>query len=222
MERKPVLELRRLHHDGRSDHAGMIRSAILRTEEVVRSWTRRLKPDRRIAVGQDVHMHAEVGDEKAVNHVFRRQQDLHGPTEGQVQHVDLALPLRVLELPHPLFADGVDAGCLIGCAIRVDVNDRTPQEHHDKDAQRRNRPEPFQCFRRMRQGRRRRVAGPPAIADAKIDQQTCHHEADRAADGDQKEKQRIDVHGRRCRLLGKHCRLCQNLHRRTSSAASCW
>ena len=73
---------------------------------------------------------------------------LTGRPTGTCSVVDLALPFGMLELPHPLLADDVDRRGVVRGAIGVEVDVRPPDEHDHEDAQRRQRPEPFQQLRR--------------------------------------------------------------------------
>ncbi len=110
---KPFLVVGRLHDVDGADHAGVVGAAVLGTEQVIVPRRRRLEPHGGITIRQHVHVNAEVGHEKAVDHVLRREQHLDGPPGRDVQLVDLALPFRVLELPHPLLALAVDHGGIV-------------------------------------------------------------------------------------------------------------
>ena len=70
-----------------------------------------------------------------MDHVLRGHDELDVLAGGHVQFVDLALPLHVLELPHPLLGDDVNF-----CGVRrrrafPEVDDGAPDEegqHHEK------------------------------------------------------------------------------------------
>ena len=66
----------------------------------------------------------------------------HRRVDRHVQLVDLALPLAVLELPHPLLADGVDVERFVGHAAHErEVHARAPDEHHHREDERDARPD---------------------------------------------------------------------------------
>ena len=104
--RRPAFVVRRVHHHHLAHHSRMLRTAILRAEQVIAPRHRGMKPSRGVAPRQHIGFDAEGGNEEAVNHVLRGHDHAHVAAHRNVQFVDLALPLRVLELPHPLLADG--------------------------------------------------------------------------------------------------------------------
>ena len=112
--RKPGLEVGRLHHVDPADHARVLGAAILRTEEVVLAGLGRLEPERRVAPGQHVLLHAEGRHEEAVDHVLAGHHEADLAAHRHVQLVDLALAFHVLEAPHPLLAGDVDRQCVLG------------------------------------------------------------------------------------------------------------
>ena len=57
----------------------------------------------------------------------------HRAIDRDVQRVDLALAARMLELPHPLLAGGVDVERVVGHAREVEVEPRAPDEDADED-----------------------------------------------------------------------------------------
>jgi hypothetical protein len=61
-----------------------------------------------------------------MNHVFRRHDQLDLAIDGHVQLVDLALPGRVLQLPHPLLADHVNFDRIRRRFVLLEIN-RAPQ-----------------------------------------------------------------------------------------------
>ena len=66
---------------------------------------------------------------------------LIGRPDRDVQLVDLALAFEVLELPHPLLADGVDLHRLVGRTAQVVEDRRAPAEHHHRDDRRDHAPQ---------------------------------------------------------------------------------
>ena len=110
---QPVIKLARLHHDHRANHSRVIHSAVLSTEQVIRSGLGRFKPLRRVLAGHDVSFHAKRRNEEVVNHVFGGHDQLDLLSNRHVQLIDLALASRMLNLPHPLFANDVDLNCIL-------------------------------------------------------------------------------------------------------------
>ena len=86
----------------------MVLAAVLGTEEVVRAGLSRLEPDAGVPAGNDVLFHPEGRDEEIVNHVFGSHGQLDRAASRDVQLIDLAHTLRVLEVPHPLLANHKD------------------------------------------------------------------------------------------------------------------
>jgi len=58
-----------------------------------------------------------------------------------VQFVDLALPLGVLELPHPLLGHHVDLQRVAWRAAFVEKDAGAPTEHHHREVKRNHSPE---------------------------------------------------------------------------------
>ena len=106
----------------------------------------RLKPGLNVTAGDHVDLGAEDRHEEIVNDVLRGQRQFHRPVDGQVQFVDLALAVGMLDLPHPLFADDEH---LRGVRRRLGhrgIDLRSPHEHDEEDEQRRDGPEPFEAI----------------------------------------------------------------------------
>ena len=93
----------------------------------------RLEPQLGVAPGNRVDLGAERREVQAVQHVLGADRDLDRPARRDVQLVDLALAFEVLELPHPLLADGVDVHRLVGRTAQVVEDRRAPAEHHHRD-----------------------------------------------------------------------------------------
>src|ERR1700674_325595 len=87
-----------------------------------------IEPERGVAAGQHVLLEAECGDEEAVNHVLRGHDELDILSGGDVELVDLALPLHVLDLPHPLFSNDIDFGRVCGRSALLEKYDCAPDE----------------------------------------------------------------------------------------------
>src|ERR1700731_1861606 len=89
---------------------------------------RRFKPHRRVAARQYVLLEAEGGNEKAVNHILRGHNELDVLAGGNVKFIDLALPLHVLDLPHPLFRDHIDFRRVSGRSTLLEKYDCAPDK----------------------------------------------------------------------------------------------
>src|SRR6185437_5624641 len=72
------------------------------------SRTAGVKPQCRVTSRQNILLQPEGGHEKAVDYVLRGHDQLHVPVHRHMQLVDLPLPVRVLQLPHPLLGHHVD------------------------------------------------------------------------------------------------------------------
>ena len=102
------------------------------------------KPDGCIAAGNRLALHAEGGNGKTVKYILRDQRQLHRAARGHVQRVDLVLPARMLGLPHPLLAHHVDVHGVGRRREDAKINQRAPNEHHQKQPQWNDRPCGFQ------------------------------------------------------------------------------
>ena len=84
----------------------MLRPAILCTEQMILTGLDRFEPLAGVSAGYDILFHTKGWNEKTVDHVLRCHQQLDRAADRDVQFIDLARALRVLDLPHPLLADG--------------------------------------------------------------------------------------------------------------------
>ena len=82
--RQPERKFLLRHHDHLADHLGVIGAAVLRAEQVIRARLGRLEPDRGVAARDYVHLRAECGNIKGVQHVLRNQRHAHGFADGNV------------------------------------------------------------------------------------------------------------------------------------------
>src|SRR5262249_40978959 len=119
-------------------------------------------------------------------------EQLDRSSRRHVQRVNLALSLRVLKFPHPLFADAVNRRGIVRRAVGVEIDRRTPAEHYEKDEERRHRPKRFQGGGRMGQ-RRWRSTARGAVLDAEREEEGGHQQSDEAARRDEKIEQMIDL-----------------------------
>ena len=79
-----------------------------------------------------------------MNDILRDQRQLVGLIHGNVQGVDLVLSARMFGLPHPLLADHVDVHGVGGGREDAQIDERAPDEHHQKQAQGDDRPGGFE------------------------------------------------------------------------------
>src|SRR4029079_3388040 len=86
----------------------MVGSAILRTENVIPTRLRRCEPLRRVTARHDILLGAKARNKKIVDHIPRGHDQLDRLADWQMQLVDLAPSVRVLDFPHPLLAHHVD------------------------------------------------------------------------------------------------------------------
>ena len=122
----------------------MLGAAVFGAKHLIRAWPCWLEPDLDEPAGNDVCLHAHRRNRKIMNDVFRRHDQLDRPTDRHVQLVDLALPGRMLHLPHPLFADDVNVQRLLGRAGHHEVHLRAPEKNDQRDEERHERPRRLQ------------------------------------------------------------------------------
>ncbi len=140
----PGLVLRGLHDDDGTDHAGVLGAAVFGAEQVIGARLGGAEPGDGVAAGEHVLLHAERGNEEAVDDVLRSHDEFDVAADGDVQFVDLALAFGVFELPHPLLGDDVDFGRIARRRAALEVDDRAPGEDHHEDAERNDRPGEFE------------------------------------------------------------------------------
>jgi hypothetical protein len=75
-----------------------------------------------------------------VQHVLGRERHLDRPSERNVQLIDLAVAIDVLEAPHPALAGRIHLQRLIGRSNGVEVDRRRPDEDPHGDDERDERP----------------------------------------------------------------------------------
>ncbi len=140
----PGFELCGFHdHDG-ANHAGMLRAAVLRAEQVVGPGSGRVEPGDCVTAGKYVLLHAERGDEEAVDRILRSHDELHVSADWDVQFVDFALALGVFQLPHPLFGYDIHFGRVTRRRAAFEVHCRAPGEDRHEHKERNDRPGQFE------------------------------------------------------------------------------
>src|SRR5579875_1949687 len=102
------------------------------------------KPDGSVTAWNDLTFDAEGRNGKAVKDVLRDHGELHRTVDGYVQRINLMLATRVFGLPHPLLANDVDVHGVGGRVIDAEVQERTPYECNQEEAQRDDGPGGFQ------------------------------------------------------------------------------
>src|SRR6266849_767713 len=122
-------------------------AAIFGAEDVEAAGLCRLEPQSAIAIRQHVGLGAEVREKEAVNDVFRGHRDADGTANRHMQRVDLALSARMLKLPHPLLAGGIDVEGVVGNARELEVEPRSPNEGGHEKNERDDDPGQLQTFR---------------------------------------------------------------------------
>ena len=188
---KPRLERIWFHRHDRPDHAGMLRAAVLGAEQVVPARLRRGEPEDVVAPGDDVRLHPERGNEEAVDDVFGAHDQLDRAADRHVQLVDLALPLHVLRLPHPLLADDVDFHRAGRRPVDVEEDLGAPAEHHHGDEERDDRPEQFQHQRAVVRDADL-VLVPAAVLDREHRDQRRDEQREECRDGEHEEVDAVD------------------------------
>ncbi len=192
---EPSFEFVRLHGVNPSDHAGVLGSAVFRAEQVVFAGFGRLKPECGVARRQHVLLHPKCGDEEAVNHVLRGHHQPDRLTHRNMQRIDLALPVGILQLPHPLLGDDVNFTRIRRRLLDFEVEFRAPGEHSQKEDERYQRPCRFH-FDIALDLLREFVLVLAVIAKSPIDQQDRNRRGDRAADGHQHPEEPVPLGGK--------------------------
>ena len=149
------------------------------------------EPRDRVAAGQHVLLHAERGDEEAVDDVLRSHDQLDVAADGNVQFVDLALAFGVFQLPHPLFGDDVDFGGVARWGAALEVDDGAPGEDHHEDEERDDRPGQFErrgTFDLLGQN-----AATAAVARGEVDDRGEDERRHQSRHDEQEDEQGIDV-----------------------------
>ena len=122
----------------------MLRPAVLRAEQVVLARLGRREPDRTVAAGDRVRLHAEGGNEQRVQHVLGCEHHLDRAAERYMQLVDLALTIDVLKPPHPALARRVNLERLIRRPHQVEEHDGRPGEDRHRHEKRDDGPAELQ------------------------------------------------------------------------------
>ncbi len=199
---QPILVVRLAHHGDPSDHTGMLGSAIFGAEEVIASRLSGGEPHGVIAAGNHVVLHAERRDKETVNDVLRCQRQPYRLAHRDVQLVNFALALGILNLPHPLLADNVNVHCARRRAGALKEYLRAPPEKRQHDDERNHRPGNLQLQGAVN-GRRNFVRGTTPVFDGKEKDRAENDHSHDDADRRQIEIQVVDAAGNAGSRLGK-------------------
>ncbi len=202
---EPLLEVRLFMHINPGDHFRVVPTTVFRAIQVERlalfRCPRRVEPQIVVATRQNILLHAEDGDEQAVDHVLRTHDQLDVPIARNVEfRADNAV--GVDERPTPLLGDHLDVVGVIGGGSHVDEAIDPHDEHHDDDERWQNRPGQFKWVM-VRRGEFGLMPLPPSIFDQEGDQD--RHDQHEEEQGHPIDKRPSAIHRlghRRC-ILGK-------------------
>ncbi len=178
------------------------------------SGLRGAEPRLREASRHDVLLHAESGDEEAVNDVLRRHRQPHVLPDRHVQRVDLPHALGMLKLPHPLLADRIELQGVGRRPGQREIEPRAPHEHHHHQRERDRRPDdleqdrspavPVRALAPLQRRRadllRRRSAF--SVVDGEVQDERGDQHREEAADRHHEEEEQIHARGDARRLIG--------------------
>src|SRR5690606_31656903 len=97
-----------------------------------------------VAAWQYILLLAERRDKHRVQHVFRRHLQSDRRTHGNMQILDLAAAVFVLELAHPFFTGYQDLQCVRIFLGMDEINPCAPEEHPKNDKERDDSPRKLQ------------------------------------------------------------------------------
>src|SRR5580698_3510744 len=95
--------------------------------------------------GHDVHLYAERRNEEVVDDVLAGEHELDVAANGNVKLVDLAAAVRLLDFPHPLFADDVNVQSVGRRVAKIDIDGCAPAKHSQRNDRRNDNPRDFQA-----------------------------------------------------------------------------
>lgn len=153
------------HHDLRQ-HVRVRLTAVLGAEDLVLARLGRGEPERGVAAGEHVLLHAKIGDVEGVDDVLRLHDELHRAVDRHAELVEDVAAL-VLELPRPLAAADLDLLGVRGGDAGGDVVLHAPVEEADAGDERAHGPEDLErdgVHRRLRE-----LALVPGLAAVLVD-----------------------------------------------------
>src|SRR5881628_425224 len=101
-------------------------AAVLGAEKVIFACLSSFEPSHGISSWHYIRFGAESRHIETVDHVFGGHRQPNRTSDGNVQLIDLAAALQVLDLPHPLLADHVELQRPIGRAALLEKEARSP------------------------------------------------------------------------------------------------
>ena len=179
----------------------MIGAAILRAKQTILADLGGAEPQGVVASRHDVHLDAERRNIEIVNHVFAAQDELDVAIHGNVELVDFAAAIRLLQPPHPLLADHVDVQGILRSGSKVDVENRTPSEHAESDEQGDAGPTDFQSHIAV-DGSAHLVRVNPAVLEGGEDSERGNEHREEQASKQNKGEEDVHVRCEIGRLLG--------------------
>src|SRR6202030_3326677 len=126
---KPCGVVALLHDGDPAGHYGVIGAAVLRTIQTITPGFRGTEPHGVVMAGDDVHLYAERRDREIVNYVLASHDQPDVATYWQMHLINFFQAIRLLYLPHPLFADHINVESVSRRMAIVDVDNRAPREH---------------------------------------------------------------------------------------------
>src|SRR3954465_8885235 len=173
----------------------MICAAVFRAEKVILAGLARLKPHGSVLSGNRVLFYSKGRNIEAVYDILRSEGQFHRSADGNVKLIDLAPPVRMLNLPHPLPSHNVD---VLGALRRnrlPNKKSRSPYEHHKDEDHRHRRPEQLQSHNGF--GLLRFPARPAAILDRESDDKHDDKRGKECGHRDEESIELIDLNGER-------------------------
>src|ERR1700730_9293100 len=124
-----------LFHDGDpTGHYRVIGAAILRTIQTITAGFCGTEPHGVVVAGDHVHLYAERWHGEIVNYVLAGHYQPDVAVDRQMHLINFLQAIRLLNLPHPLFADDINVQGIAGRMAEVDIDNRAPREHgHGED-----------------------------------------------------------------------------------------
>src|SRR5262249_9165061 len=135
LARKPRSIVRGIHDRYPASHDRVIGAAILRAKQTIPADFGGAEPQDVVASRHEVHLDAERRIIEICNYFFASQDELDFAIHVNMELVDFAAAVRLLQPPHPLLADHVDVQRVFGRQAKVHVNHGAPGKHDQSDEQ---------------------------------------------------------------------------------------
>ena len=187
-------------------HQAVLRSTVLRTLAEIEAGVVRVDPRVVDAIGNQVRLSRKARHPEAVIRVrgekfqerWRRIRRIADRDVKFVRGDDAEI--GIAELPPELMANRGDVDCARRrrCVLNLRDHTRGGKEQHDDDQDRNHSPREFDLIAAVDlSGLVRIVIRFRTIANDRVDEQGKHRDEDRARDGEHKERDAVDVVGRR-------------------------